>query len=412
MISMRHTLVIVNYMRTNPTIVDDLVFSFKDKFKKIYVVNRNTNSNYKNIEGIQNVEILEVNKGKRFFYHLFSLITFLNKDTLSDIGYAIKKNFFSIKKLFLQFKYYSISNMLFYTMKQIQEIKTNSSDVTLLSVWFTSEALAISKLKKKYKELKCISMAHAHEIETEKNDDTFFYKKVHHKYLDNIIFISKTKLNSYLKYVCNPRNLDYSRCKVLYWGSKSDYIHGNISNVSDYNVIVSCSTVEPLKRVEQIAKAISLLPNNCIWHHFGDGRTFDLLEKTIETFSPETKKRIFIHGRVDNSAIKTFYRDNKVDLFINFSTTEGLPISVMEALSYGIPCIVTDVGGEREIIDDGLNGFVLNRDSTYYELAELVNKFISLPPSERIRFKEGARNTWERKFDLSSNIDNYYEVLK
>ena len=45
-----------------------------------------------------------------------------------------------------------------------------------------------------------------------------------------------------------------------------------------------------------------------------------------------------------------WYRRNRVDLFISLSSSEGLPVSMMEAISFGIPILATDVGGVSEIV--------------------------------------------------------------
>ena len=43
---------------------------------------------------------------------------------------------------------------------------------------------------------------------------------------------------------------------------------------------------------------------------------------------------------------------NDFDLFVNMSLSEGIPVSIMEAISFGIPIIATNVGGNAEIVND------------------------------------------------------------
>jgi len=43
--------------------------------------------------------------------------------------------------------------------------------------------------------------------------------------------------------------------------------------------------------------------------------------------------------------VLNYYASNPVDVFINTSSSEGLPVSIMEAMSFGIPVIATNVGG-------------------------------------------------------------------
>lgn len=46
------------------------------------------------------------------------------------------------------------------------------------------------------------------------------------------------------------------------------------------------------------------------------------------------------------------------DILLNTSTYEGLPVAIIEAMGMGLPIVVTDVSGNRDLVDDGLNGLL------------------------------------------------------
>ena len=50
------------------------------------------------------------------------------------------------------------------------------------------------------------------------------------------------------------------------------------------------------------------------------------------------------------------------DMFVLTSRTEGLPNTVMEAMASGLPCVCTDVGGCRELVDPGATGYLVAPD--------------------------------------------------
>ena len=52
-----------------------------------------------------------------------------------------------------------------------------------------------------------------------------------------------------------------------------------------------------------------------------------------------------------------FYRS--LDVYINTSVHEGIPMSVLEAMSYGLPVVVPKVGGFPEIVEDGVSGYLV-----------------------------------------------------
>lgn len=67
---------------------------------------------------------------------------------------------------------------------------------------------------------------------------------------------------------------------------------------------------------------------------------------------------------------------NLADAYIQPSYNEGLPISILEAMSYGLPTISTKVGGIPEIIADGVNGYLItpgDKDSIYASIKKLLD---------------------------------------
>ena len=57
------------------------------------------------------------------------------------------------------------------------------------------------------------------------------------------------------------------------------------------------------------------------------------------------------------SEVSTFYQG--LHLYLNTSHHEGIPMSVLEAMAHGLPVVAPDVGGLREILDDGVHGFLV-----------------------------------------------------
>ena len=78
-----------------------------------------------------------------------------------------------------------------------------------------------------------------------------------------------------------------------------------------------------------------------------------------------------------NFEILDFYKNNYIDLFINLSYSEGIPVSIMEAMSYSIPTLATNVGGVSELVNED-NGVLVERDSIAEEITSDILKFIKL----------------------------------
>jgi glycosyltransferase involved in cell wall biosynthesis len=151
--------------------------------------------------------------------------------------------------------------------------------------------------------------------------------------------------------------------------------------------IVSCSYLVPVKRVHLMVETLASLDSNVEWHHVGDGH----LRPELEALSRElgVDQRFFFHGMIDSRMILEFYTNRPFDLFVNLSESEGVPISIMEAFSAGLPVLATAVGGTGEIVDDHV-GRSLRPDVTPSELAVEIRSLASMGEEEKQNMRDRA----------------------
>ena len=115
--------------------------------------------------------------------------------------------------------------------------------------------------------------------------------------------------------------------------------------------------------------------------------------------------------KVNSSIIFTGYRDdipdllNILDLFVMTSITEGISITLLEAMAAKKPVIATEVGGNTEIIEDRHSGFLVKPK----DVVSIANKSISLinDPKERARISLNARRQVIEKFSLERMVEKY-----
>ena len=112
------------------------------------------------------------------------------------------------------------------------------------------------------------------------------------------------------------------------------------------------------------------------WHHFGGG-DFTGVNSILEKEVPNLEVKLW--GQTDNLEVMEFYRKNHVDFFVNLSLSEGVPVSIMEAMSFGIPVIATAVDGTPEAVIDGETGLLVSLDEAQdsERLAERVLQALS-----------------------------------
>lgn len=181
--------------------------------------------------------------------------------------------------------------------------------------------------------------------------------------------------------------------------------------------IVTCSNIIPLKRVIRLAEVLAMfekneqeVARNLKWTCFGSG----IQKEELESFCKENLRLIEVEmkGWQENRSVLEFYQKNKVDLFINLSTTEGLPVSIMEAMSYAIPVIATDVGGTSEIVEDTYNGYLLKQEFSNSELYDLIRKMFFMNIEKRDKLCKNAFKKWNSNFQAKRIIESFLKRLK
>jgi glycosyltransferase involved in cell wall biosynthesis len=172
--------------------------------------------------------------------------------------------------------------------------------------------------------------------------------------------------------------------------------------------IVSCSNVVKLKRVNLILEALIRCSERVHWVHFGEGPLLEALKEKSKNINDNLT--ITFKGQVPGHEIYEYYRNEPVDLFINVSKSEGIPVSIMEALSFGIPVIATDVGGVSEIVSNSI-GRLLSKDFQTKELAEIIENFQKKSEEEISIYKENAYKVWENNYNAQNNYLRFANFL-
>lgn len=206
----------------------------------------------------------------------------------------------------------------------------------------------------------------------------------------------KYLIENYLDLI-NPDKIHIHRLGVLNNGINP------LKNKTDIFQIVSCSYMVPVKRISLIIDALKLIDFEIKWTHIGTGNLYESLKKSSELLPSNI--HVELSGSLSNKEVINFYQLHHVDLFINVSSSEGVPVSIMEALSFGIPVIATDVGGTSEIIDKQV-GKLLKSNSEACEIAKTISDFANQDLSE---MRYNARRRWN---DTSYAKTNYLKFVE
>ena len=177
--------------------------------------------------------------------------------------------------------------------------------------------------------------------------------------------------------------------------------------------IVTCSNIIPLKRLDLMVDALQTIHDmNLQWIHFGDGSLKEqILRKAENQLGTQKNIRFDFRGYTPNAQIRGFYQSVPVDLFVNCSDVEGIPVSVMEAMACGIPAIGRDVGGMGELID-GSCGLLLPEQTDAAALAAAMREILCLPSERHRKLRAAARERIEKRFDAVQNYNALFAFIK
>ncbi len=183
---------------------------------------------------------------------------------------------------------------------------------------------------------------------------------------------------------------------------------GNLASLK----LVSCSRVVPLKRLPLLVEALSLLKDSGIhiqWTHFGAGEAFEELKRLCgEKLNFMTWD---LRGHVENENILDYYCKEEIDLFVSVSSTEGVPVSMMEALASCIPVASTNVGGVGEIVLEDRGGKLWPANVSPSEIADTLKRRAFFEPGARRELAAEARAVWAELSDASLNYSQMSRVL-
>lgn len=364
---------------------------------KKYVGNR--------IEGNDNVVAITGLRAPLYIRAVYDWIGVFNRDFWIEY-----KNFRgqgkSLFNIFLILDY----NAQFYRLTRIiknvlsQYIKDKDSKILFYSYWLGMSSQIVGELKTGYRKALAVSRAHAGDIYGEEQGMEYVpYRNESVSNLDAIFSVS-TKGEEYLK-------SEFRKMEKDIFCSRLGTIDNGYNRLDSAELftIVSCSSLVSLKRVHLLIRALSFLKGKIRWIHFGDGELRATLEQQAKEL-PEFVQWEF-RGQISNEALMKTYRELSIDMFINVSSSEGIPVSIMEALSFGIPVMATDVGGTKEAVIDGYNGKLLPAEITPAELAQAIMDFREELELSGNRYRNNARKSWEKNYSAEKNYTDFYEKV-
>ncbi len=334
---------------------------------------------------------------KTGFFNLSPFLSYL-REFFSD-GIFLNK-----KKIWIFFTSVLLARSLYSKTKVWKSlVELVSPNDLLYFYWGDKTALILPYLKQRIHN-KAIVRFHRTDLYEYAKNNYIPFRKLVFPHIDWFLPISddgeKYLLETY------PKLISENEVRVCRLGVFDNGLNPNNKIDDSIFHLVSCSYIVPVKRLSLIVDCLRHTNIKIKWTHIGTGSLMDEVKKSAMQLSPNIEVEML--GALTNVEVMNYYKSQHVDLFINVSSSEGVPVSIMEALSFGIPVLATAVGGTPEIVDNEV-GELLSPDISAFELSEKLVQFAETASENK---RQNARKRWEELCSAEKNYTDFVRFIK
>ena len=286
------------------------------------------------------------------------------------------------------------------------DVSSAESPILLYSYWFSplTYALGIGMDKRG---IPVVTRCHGVDCFPERQPASFFpSRRKASQSIDAIFPCSSIGQQAICEQVPSGRRQSVRVARLGVGASQSSEIPRDNSAVH----LVSCSYALPIKRLNLMAAGVSeyakRTPGKRVrWTHIGTGPDLALVQRAGRA-GPSNLEVVAL-GDLSNSKVIEFYSTQRIDVFLNTSLSEGVPVSIMEAFSASIPAVATSVGGTPEIVNHE-NGRLLVPDSEPSDVADAIEEVFRESDDLRI----AAKAMWESQYNCERNYSHFAKELQ
>lgn len=217
---------------------------------------------------------------------------------------------------------------------------------------------------------------------------------------------------------------DFEKIQVIYPGINTEVFNTTKTKYDrdislKSNSILTVSRMVPAKGLDRVIDALALLKNKIAFHcYMGGGENEESISQEEKEAEIQIKERIKEYKLADHvtmigqvphdTVLPAYYRNS--DLFILASRYEPFGLTTMEAMACGTIPIVSSVAGSREIIVDGLNGFIVDTHDRR-ALAKTIEKALTDAKLNK-KVSNNAAFTIKEHYSWDKTVEKFLAVYK
>lgn len=393
--------------------LDDEFNLLSSKFDKKIVVTTNTFTNEKrptpngtvvyrynpHTHGVTVISILSLLFKPFFYTEVFNLL----------FKYKLGLSMPLLKEVFAFYSraYY----MKKFVERVIHEQEVDTNGLLIYSYWMLEGSFAAAMLRTTLPNVKVVARAHSLDVYFDRSTVGYHpFRRYIVGQLNRLYFISANARTYFInKHFLAKSNIAKTAVSRIGFSAGNKYI-GTV--VSDVLRVISVGYVQKLKRIDLIVDALALLDITVEWTHVGHSNHNAQDFEDIQAYAQKllgAKANITFRftGKTDKADLFALYEQKPFDVFLNVSETEGIPVSMMESMSYSVPVIGTNVGGVAEIVEEAKNGFLLSPYPDSKEVSSALMRFYKLSNDDRNHMRMAAYTTWYTQYNAQVNNQNF-----
>lgn len=284
-----------------------------------------------------------------------------------------------------------------WTEKLLTEL--DEDQTTLYAYWMSYEAYGAALSKARHPGTRFISRGHAFDIDPERNPmNPYLMKAFIARQAEGLYFISHQAKGQYLSY-----GKDFAlddKLRVVGMGSQGEPVQGDreppfFAGEGAVFQLLSCATINEIKQLPLLVDALAQWEGAPLqWLHMGGGPgETELRAYAAARLTGKAGISYEITGPLTPAQVQGIYEGKSFDAFINTSRMEGVPVSIMEAMRFGIPVIAPRVGGIPELVDESL-GILYDPGQGPQGVVGALDRFTALPLEAVRNMRKAAKARW------------------
>ncbi|MDQ9010698.1 glycosyltransferase [Acinetobacter gerneri] len=378
----------------------------KINFDKVYIVpNSHPTISIRNYPS--SIKVLEKPPVNKLFKFIFILFVWCFDLFWKDFFYLIRSKKLNFNNIMVLVKAIVVTKLRVIGLKDV--LKEIKGDVLIYSYWNDVDFYAACELKKRGSVNKVISRSHGYDCYEERRKGYMPLKRQYKNLVDRVFLLS----DSAKKYFKAQYNYDLEKLGIARLGV--DIPQQKIVDIAQNNKIevLSISNCIAIKRVDKIIEVLNkyslIYKVQVEWTHIGSGELFESLKQKSLLYMKNNHyfKAQFL-GSMRNSDVKQNLAQHTYSFFINASESEGVPVSIMEAMSYGVPVIAPDIGGISDIVTSE-TGYLLNSNPCIDDYVIAIHKVLS--DSKYVKYRENAFKLVKDKYNRNKNYESFINAL-